>query len=413
MNKYYIEKEDHAGLLIMSLGSIAKGFGGDGQKMGENASFIPKFRPDTDTEIVNYFTQIYGTAPESINFYLPSDDIDQCIIFPYETYNKSKVKLAVSNGQYFTYIANLNNPNDIRNAYVRDGRRCSDGQVIPHQPDLGFLGKPGQKMNMNGQLFVFVKELLDQGVFQTMTIKFHTDRDLNSLRKRLSWAKAYAERYNVPLTSVPFFIRKYMGKKTFTDQGGTSRRTDAYYLDLGIHYSLGNIDYNPLTIAFADAQKNLPGSSALSAKNGSHPAADPQQDAQSELENTAGKIESGTDVNRKKEQKVCSVSGVNDGSLFKLSDEQKEFVLGNLSPLGANYGVLPELLDTYKDKSGNPFTKLSFEDVLSQLKLADDYMKSIKEGGANVDKEKAKKAGMKRCALITAGLVLKNKYIYY
>ena len=150
--------------------------------------------------------------------------------------------IAKSDGKIFTYIANLSNPLNTVEPYVRDGKRCSDGQEIPFQPDLGFLGKPNMKMQRSGQMFVFIKELLEAGVFQTMAFKFHTTTDRDMLRKRLCFIRDFAAGINVPLTAIPMFLTKYKKAKSFIDQNGTPRRSEHFYLDLGLIHFIGNDD---------------------------------------------------------------------------------------------------------------------------------------------------------------------------
>ena len=164
--------------------------------------------------------------------------------------------IAKSDGKIFTYIANLSNPLNIAEPYLRDGKRCSDGQVIPFQPDLGFLGKPNMKMQMSGQMFVFIKELLEAGVFQTMAFKFHTTTDRDMLRKRLSFIRDFAAGINVPLTAIPMFLTKYKKAKSFIDQNGVPRRSEHYYLDLGLIHFIGNDEKHPFNAAIASNAEN-------------------------------------------------------------------------------------------------------------------------------------------------------------
>ena len=153
----YIGSNDDLSKLLMSFGSISKGFGGQGQRMGETASFNVSFRANADPAVKDFFLTIYGENPEKINFFLPCDDIDKCITAPYTAFNGAHTLIAKSDGEIFTYIANLSNPLNTAEPYLSDGKRCSDGQVIPHQQDLEFLGKPNMQMKMSGQMFVFIK----------------------------------------------------------------------------------------------------------------------------------------------------------------------------------------------------------------------------------------------------------------
>ena len=252
----YIDSTDDLSKLLMSFGSISKGFGGQGQRMGETAAFNINFRANADPEVKNFFLKIYGDKPEKINFFLPCNEIDKCITAPYTAFNAGGTMIAKSDGKIFTYIANLSNPLNIAEPYLRDGKRCSDGQVIPFQPDLGFLGKPNMKMQMSGQMFVFIKELLEAGVFQTMAFKFHTTTDRDMLRKRLSFIRDFAAGINVPLTAIPMFLTKYKKAKSFIDQNGVPRRSEHYYLDLGLIHFIGNDEKHPFNAAIASNAEN-------------------------------------------------------------------------------------------------------------------------------------------------------------
>ena len=75
----YIGSNDDLSKLLMSFGSISKGFGGQGQRMGETASFNVSFRANADPAVKDFFLKIYGENPEKINFFLPCDDIDKCM----------------------------------------------------------------------------------------------------------------------------------------------------------------------------------------------------------------------------------------------------------------------------------------------------------------------------------------------
>lgn len=438
----YIDQSDDVGKLVMSLGSISKGYGGQGQRMGENSSFNVKFRDNADLDIVNYFKKIYGNEPRKISFYLPSEDIDKCIIAPYTAFNASKTLLAVSDGEYFSYIANLNNPLDTRNPYLRNGKRCSDGQAIPHQQSLDFVGKPKIKMIMSGQLFVFVKELLEEGVFQTMTVKFHTIRDRDMLRKRLEFTRQFAASIGVPLTAVPFFVTKQKARTAFTDLSGNSRQVEHFYLDLGMVHSIGSSAKHPLGAALSSFWKSI------GAENNIREAfsADKTEDVEVKPVEETVIYEDGEDVTAAQPMIAYEDASDDDGDddieqerndmpvensqtnlvneekiqqpewkrkLFALSQEQKEFVKENLSTIGANVGISPEYLKEFKDKSGTPISELGFEQIVAQMKLADEFITNIAQGKVSVDKETETKANMRRSALITAGLISKNKYVFY
>ena len=56
----YIDSTDDLSKLLMSFGSISKGFGGQGQRMGETAAFNINFRANADPEVKNFFLKIYG-----------------------------------------------------------------------------------------------------------------------------------------------------------------------------------------------------------------------------------------------------------------------------------------------------------------------------------------------------------------
>jgi hypothetical protein len=436
----YIGQNDDVGKLVMSLGSVSKGFGGQGQRMGENASFNVKFRDNADTEVVNYFRKIYGDAPEKISFYLPSEDIDKCIIAPYTAFNSAKTLLATSDGEYFTYIANQNNPLDTRNPYLRNGVRCSDGQKIRHQPTLDFLGKPKAKMIMSGQMFVFVKELIEVGVFQTLTVKFHTTRDRDMLRKRLEFTRQFASSIGVPLTAVPFFITKYKARTSYIDPSGNSRQSEHFYLDLGMVHSIGSSTVHPLGTALSAFWKSI-GNEKVSEEI--QPEPEKTSSRMVVVEETAPfedddisssrPMISYEDASDEDDEDVYEAEGAIQQQpaqqpqpeenkpaqpewkkkLFVLSQEQKEFVKENISSIGANAAVLPEYLDEFKDKNGTPVTELSFEQIVEQMKLADEFVANIANGKVSVGKDTETKAKMRRGAMITAGLILKNKYVFY
>ena len=97
--------------------------------MGETASFNVSFRQNADPEIRDFFLKVYGEHPEKISFFLPCSEIDKCITAPYTAFNAGKTMLARSDGEFFTYIANLDNPMNTAEPYLRDGKRCSDGMI--------------------------------------------------------------------------------------------------------------------------------------------------------------------------------------------------------------------------------------------------------------------------------------------
>ena len=99
----YIDSTDDLSKLLMSFGSISKGFGGQGQRMGETASFNINFRANADPEVKNFFLKIYGEKPEKINFFLPCNEIDKCITAPYTAFNAGGTMIAKSDGKIFTY----------------------------------------------------------------------------------------------------------------------------------------------------------------------------------------------------------------------------------------------------------------------------------------------------------------------
>ena len=428
----YVGKNDNVGDLVMRLGSISKGFGGRGQHMGETSAFNITFRDNADQKAVDYFYQTYGNTPQKINFYLPSDDIDQCIIAPYTTFNAARNLLAVSDGSYFTYIANLQNPLDTKNPYLRNWVCCADGQRIRHQPTLEFVGKPKAKMSMSGQMFVFVKELLEQGVFQTMTVKFHTLRDRDMLRKRLEFAKQFASNIGVPLTAVPFFITKYKSRTSYINTDGAPAQSEHYYLELGITHSIGSETKHPLGAALSSCWNSIGQSPSRSGTNnragfsGTDTASGENScsaDGFSEEQPLFLPEDALDDESEEAETSEPEIRTVGDASqqnrsewakkLFPLSQEQKDFVKEHLSITGVNLAIRPEYLGEYKDKSGVPFAELGYEQVIERLKVADRYISDIAGGTVSVNKETETKSKMRRGALITAALILKNKYVFY
>lgn len=408
----YIDSTDDLSKLLMSFGSISKGFGGQGQRMGETAAFNINFRANADPEVKNFFLKIYGEKPEKINFFLPCNDIDKCITAPYTAFNAGGTMIAKSDGKIFTYIANLSNPMNIAEPYVRDGKRCSDGQEIPYQPDLGFLGKPNMKMQMSGQMFVFIKELLEAGVFQTMAFKFHTTTDRDMLRKRLCFIRDFAAGINVPLTAIPMFLTKYKKAKSFIDQNGVPRRSEHYYLDLGLIHFIGKDEQHPFNAAISSNAEN---------KTVTVPEAQelPKIETESPGYVEETEIQETPDLPDNQEEKAADPTRVsNNGNnwkeeVFALSDEQQDFVRNNVTPLGSRYGIKPELLENYKDKNGTPVSDLSFDDICCQIEVADDFLGQIMNKEITVDKKTETRAKKRRWALVTASLIKQNKYTYY
>ena len=383
----YIDSTDDLSKLLMSFGSISKGFGGQGQRMGETAAFNINFRANADPEVKNFFLKIYGEKPEKINFFLPCNEIDKCITAPYTAFNAGGTMIAKSDGKIFTYLANLSNPLNIAEPYLRDGKRCSDGQEIPYQPDLGFLGKPNMKMQMSGQMFVFIKELLEVGVFQTMSFKFHTTTDRDMLRKRLSFIRDFAAGINVPLTAIPMFLTKYKKAKSFIDQNGVPRRSEHFYLDLVTVSEVSE---------FPEIEPESADCGGEDAENQKIPESTDNQ------EGKAGEL-----------SEVANSGNTWKEEVFALSDEQQSYVCENVTPLGSRYGIRPELLENYKDKNGTPVSDLSFDDICCQIEVADEYLGQIMNNEITVDKKTVTKAKKRRCALITAALIKQNKYTYY
>ena len=399
----YIDSTDDLSKLLMSFGSISKGFGGQGQRMGETASFNINFRANADPEVKNFFQKIYGDKPEKINFFLPCNEIDKCITAPYTAFNAGGTMLAKSDGKIFTYIANLSNPLNIAEPYLRDGKRCSDGQEIPYQPDLGFLGKPNMKMQMSGQMFVFIKELLEAGVFQTMAFKFHTTTDRDMLRKRLCFIRDFAAGINVPLTAIPMFLTKYKKAKSFIDQNGVPRRSEHFYLDLGLIHFIGNAEQHPFNAAISSNAEKKPVTVSEESKQ-MEPVPDTSDiNEEDELQE-----------DKAAESSLVLSNGDNwKEEVFALSDEQQKFVIDNVSSCGSRYGIKPELLEDYKDKSGTAISALPLDDLLAQIKTADEYLLKIMHKEIEVDKKTETRAKKRRWALITASLIKQNKYTYY
>ena len=408
----YIYSTDDLSKLLMSFGSISKGFGGQGQRMGETASFNINFRANADPEVKNFFLKIYGDKPEKINFFLPCNEIDKCITAPYTAFNASGTMIAKSDGKIFTYIANLSNPLNIAEPYLRDGKRCSDGQEIPYQPDLGFLGKPNMKMQMSGRMFVFIKELLEVGVFQTMAFKFHTTTDRDMLRKRLSFIRDFAAGINVPLTAIPMFLTKYKKAKSFIDPNGVPRRSEHFYLDLGMIHFIGNNAAHPFIAAISSGVDN----DAVIVPQLPEPMIIEAESPDCSEENEIRKV---PDVMEKQAENTVEASPTcNNGDnwkeeIFALSDELQTFVRENISPNGSRYGIKAELLENYKDKAGTPISDLSLDDICRQIEIADEYLVKILNKELAVDKQTETRAKKRRWALITASLIKHNKYTYY
>ena len=408
----YIDSTDDLSKLLMSFGSISKGFGGQGQRMGETAAFNINFRANADPEVKNFFLKIYGDKPEKISFFLPCNEIDKCITAPYTAFNAGGTMIAKSDGKIFTYIANLSNPLNIAEPYLRDGKRCSDGQEIPYQSDLAFLGKPNMKMQMSGQMFVFIKELLEAGVFQTMAFKFHTTTDRDMLRKRLSFIRDFAAGINVPLTAIPMFLTKYKKAKSFIDQNGVPRRSEHYYLDLGLIHFIGNDEKHPFNAAISSNTENKAITVPEVPELPEIETESPDYGEEAEIQENPGLPDN------QKEKAAESTRLSNNGNnwkeeVFALSDEQQDFVRNNVTPLGSRYGIKPELLENYKDKNGTPVSDLSFDDICCQIEVADDYLGQIMNKEITVDKKTVSKAKKRRWALITAALIKQNKYTYY
>ena len=409
----YIDSSDDLGKLLMSIGSISKGFGGQGQRMGETASFNITFRQNADPEVRNFFLKVYGGHPEKISFFLPCNDIDKCLTAPYKAFNGGKTMLAKSDGEIFTYIANLDNPLNTAEPYLRDGKRCADGQVIPHQPDLGFLGKPNIKMKMDGQMFVFIKELLEVGVFQTMAFRFHTIEDRNMLRKRLCFIRDFASGINVPLTAVPMFLTKFKKMKGYTDPNGGYRSSEHFYLDLGLVNFIGTGIPHPFSAAFSSNAADQRNICCENSEDGKTTQDEPDCSDSEELQNEQDEAE----TQEKKEPETAPLIQPVDNSwkndVFVLSDDQQGFIRENVSSCGSRYGIKAELLANYKDKTGAGVSALSLDDLHTQIKKADDYLLKIMHKEISVDKQTETKARMRRWALITAALIKHNKYVCY
>lgn len=413
MMNSYIDSSDDLGKLLMSIGSISKGFGGQGQRMGETASFNITFRQNADPEVRNYFLKVYGGHPEKISFFLPCNDIDKCLTAPYKAFNGGKTMLAKSDGKIFTYIANLNNPLNTAEPYLRDGKCCADGQVIPYQPDLGFLGKPNIKMKMDGQMFVFIKELLEVGVFQTMAFRFHTIEDRNMLRKRLCFIRDFASGINVPLTAVPMFLTKFKKMKGYTDPNGGYRSSEHFYLDLGLVNFIGTGIPHPFSAAFSSNAADHRNVCRENQEDGKTTQDEPDCSDSEELQIEQDEAE--TQENEEPETAPLIQSADNSwkNDVFVLSDDQQGFIRENISSCGSRYGIKAELLENYKDKTGTGVSALSIDDLHSQIRRADDYLLKIMHKEISVDKQTETKAKMRRWALITAALIKHNKYVSY
>ena len=406
----YIDPNDDLSKLLMSIGSISKGFGGQGQRMGETASFNVTFRPNADPEVIDYFLNVYGEHPEKINFFLPCSEIEKCISAPYTSFNASRTLIAQSDGRFFTYIANLDNPLNTAEPYLRNGVRCSDGKKIEHQQNLGFLGKPNVKMQMSGRMFVFIKELLEAGVFQTMVFKFHTTADRDMLRKRLCFIRDFASGINVPLTAIPMFLTKYKKTTSFIDQGGVPRRSEHFYLDLGLVHFIGTEEKHPFSAAFsagtAVIREKDPDCREEPVTESSGPddtdyEGTGDDDGCAEIQEKMSDMTEPESWNQKKSWKDC---------VFALTDEQQKFIKESVSACGSRYGIRPEFLDQYKDRNGMKVTDLSMEELVAQLKTADEYLLRIMHKELTVDKQTETKAKMRRWALITASLIREHKY---
>lgn len=411
-----VDSKDDLSKLIMSIGSISKGFGGKGKRMGETASFNVNFRQNADPEIKDYFLKTYGEHPEKINFFLPCNEIEKCIIAPYTTFNASQTLLARSDGEFFTYIANLENPLNKAEPYLRNGFRCSDGEKIPHQPDLGFLGKPNAKMKMTGQMFVFIRELLEAGVFQTMAFKFHTIADRDMLLKRLMYIRDFASRINVPVTAVPIFLTKYRKVVPYKDASGTIHNSEHFYLDLGMGHCIGTNNRHPLSSAFSVKNDNFPvryePASISANKENLDPETDiPVSDGTFSREETLD-VQADSMFEPVRSQQVNSDDRWQE-EVFMLSDDQQAFVRENVSPYSSRYGIKPEFLTNYKDKFGTAISDLELDNVLSQTKTADEYLLKLRNKEIMVDKQTEMKAKKRRWALITVALIKQNKYNFY
>lgn len=405
----YIDSGDDLSKLLMSIGSISKGFGGQGQRMGETASFNVSFRQNADPEIRDFFLKVYGEHPEKISFFLPCSEIDKCITAPYTAFNAGKTMLARSDGEFFTYIANLDNPMNTAEPYMRDGKRCSDGQAIPHRPNLGFLGKPNIKMQMSGQIFVFIKELLEAGVFQTMAFKFHTRADRDMLRKRLCFIRDFASGINVPLTAIPMFLTKYKKMTCFIDQNGVPRRSEHFYLDLGLVHFIGTDITHPFSAAFS-SNTSACGSDRQDIRK--EKENDPEPECCPVPEEIDGVSDAETEEVDDADDEQEPESRWQD-DVVVLSDDLQKYILDNVSACGSRYGIKPSLLENYRDKNGTVVSELSTEELLAQIRKADDYLLKIMHREITVDRKTETKAKMRRWALIMASLIKQNKYAWY
>ena len=208
------------------------------------------------------------------------------------------------------------------------------------------------------------------------------------------------------------FLTKYKKAKSFIDQNGVPRRSEHYYLDLGLIHFIGNDEKHPFNAAISSNAENktvtVPEVPEL-----------PEIEPESPDYGEDAEIQEAQDSTDNQEEKAVEPSSVsNSGNnwkeeVFALSDEQQDFVRNKVTPLGSRYGIKPELLENYKDKNGTPVSDLSFDDICCQIEVADDYLGQILNKEITVDKKTETKAKKRRWALVTASLIKQNKYTYY
>ncbi len=409
----YIDPGDDSGRLLMSPGSVSKYFGGQGQRIGETASFTITFRQNTGPEGRNYFVKICGRHPEKIGLFLPCNDMDRCVAAPYQAFNGGRTMPARSDGEIFTYIANPDDPLNTAEPYLRDVKRCGGGQVIPYRPGPGFPGKPDIKMKMDGQMFVFIKELLKAGVFQIMAFRFHTTEDRNMLRNRLCFIRDSASGINVPLTAVPMFLTKFREMKNCTDPNGACHSPERFYPDPGpVNFTVADVSHS-FSAAFSSNATDHLNDYCKGIENRENFQEEPDRSDTEELQNDRNEEE----TRKKDDTETARQTPVTDDrwkdDVFVLTDDQQNFIRENVSSCGSRYGIKAELPENYRDRTGTGVSALPPDNLLTQIKKADEYLLKIMHKEISVDKQTETRARMPRRALITAALIKHNRYVCY
>lgn len=203
---------------------------------------------------------------------------------------------------------------------------------------------------------------------------------------------------------------------SYIDPNGVPRRSEHFYLDLGLVHFIGTNERHPFSAAFSSGPVCSGGGNPVCEELEKNERDDEIQDFVEE-KNEESVPETPEQDLSEETQEDTSLTQDQENSwqdeVFALTDDQQKFVRENISGCGSRYGVRPELLENYRDKNGTALTALSSDDLLVQIRKADEYLLKIMHKELSVDRQTEKKAKMRRWALITAALMKQNKYTFY